>query len=202
LIWSPRQRLEVLFENASDPRPIVPVLSEPGPNNDCSARVERMTGTLLVVSCIGEKWATYENHEFLYNPHSRTMVRRIAYMPLGALQVRTDGIVMADFTQGTRTLLRVAVDAAGSPRITGPGRMLSAGDADDAYGPFHLARQKNRYGSEHAVIAEGSRFFPLPQSDQATWEAARPDDVKSFLHPDEAERNEEIGPHQWVGRNL
>ena len=64
-----------------------------------------------------------------------------------------------------------------------------------------MARQKNRYGSEHAVTGEGERVYPLPQSDEATWKAARPDGVKGYLHPDQAEMNEEIGPHQWVGRN-
>lgn len=201
-VWTPRQRLEVLFENGSAVGGSVRLVSEPGPNDDCYARIERMTTSVLVISCIGEKWATYENHEYVYNPQTRKLVRQFAYLPLGALQVRPEGTVMADFTEGNRTYLRVAIDSAGSPRVAGSVPAPAEGDAEASFGAIHLARQKNRYGSEHTVIAEGSKIYAPPQTDQATWKARRPDDVKSFLHPDQAEMNEEIGPHQWVGGRL
>jgi hypothetical protein len=46
------------------------------------------------------------------------------------------------------------------------------------------------------------KFYPLVQSDLSTWQQARPDDVKSFARPDQAEMNEEIGPHQLEGGHL
>jgi hypothetical protein len=46
------------------------------------------------------------------------------------------------------------------------------------------------------------KSYPLAQSDLRTWQQARPDDVKSFARPDQAEMNEEIGPHQLEGGRL
>ena len=200
--WTPRQRLEVLFENRSGAGGSVRVVSEAGPNDDCYARIERMTESALVVSCIGEKWATYENHEYVYNPQTRKLVRQFAYLPFGAGAAGRDGIVMRQVADEAKEFWRVEIDPAGQPRIAGPAAAPAEGDAKASFSAFRLARQKNRYGSEYTVIAEGSKVYELPQTDQATWQAARPDEVKSFLHPNEAERNEEIGPHQWVGGKL
>jgi hypothetical protein len=201
-VWTTRQRLEVVFENHADASQSVRMVSEPGPNDDCYARIERMTASALVVSCIGEKWATYENHEYLYDPQSRKLLRRFAHMPFGAAAAREDGVILRQGADEVKAFLRVGVDEGGEPHMAGPAAAPAEGDAEAAFGQFRLARRKNRYGSEYTVIAEGGRIYELPQSDLATWEAARPDDVKSFLHPDKAERNEEIGPHQWAGGNL
>ncbi|MGO9259115.1 MAG: hypothetical protein ACLQU1_22765 [Bryobacteraceae bacterium] len=179
-------------------------------------------------ACVGEKWSTYESHQLFYDPHSRTLVKHVAYMPFGAVRVRREGIVMGDGEE----FLRVSVDAAGVPHVAGaaagkPGNLGAAweqarisgmatghpqilgateppaeDDPEAAFGAFRIVRQKNRYGSEYTVIAEGPKIYPLPQSDLATWQAARPDDVRGYLHPDQAEMNEEVGPHQWVGGNL
>jgi hypothetical protein len=200
--WVPRQRLEVLFQDRSDPRQAVRIVSEPGPNDDCSARIERMTAATLVVSCVGEKWATYETHQFLYNPRARTLLRRVSYMPFGAVEAGPRGIVMGSVTGNAKEFLRIILDAAGKPRVGGPVPAPTEADPEARFGAFHIARQKNRYGSDHDVMAEGDKLYPLPQSDMATWKTTRPDDVKGYLHPDQAEMNEEIGPHQWVGGDL
>jgi hypothetical protein len=82
-------------------------------------------------------------------------------------------------------------------------------DSVGGFGPgqrFRLSKEKNRYGSEYTLIVErpgpNQKSYPLPQSDLRTWQEARPDDVKSFARPDQAERNEEIGPHQLEGGRL
>ena len=199
--WTTGQRLEVAFEKRADASQAVRMVSKAGPNDDCYARIERLTASVLVVSCIGEKWATYENREYLFDPQSRKLVRRIAYMPFGAAAGR-DGIVMRQVADEAKEFWQVGIDPAGGPRIVGPAAAPAEDDPQAALGAFRLVRRKNRYGSEYPAIAEGSKVYELPQSDEATWQAARPDAVKSFLHPNEAERNEEIGPHQWAGGNL
>jgi hypothetical protein len=230
--WSLQDRLGLFLQSRSDPGRVYRLAVEPGPNDDCSTSVERMTAQELVLSCIGEKWATYENRKFVYDIRSKTLVRYFAYPPYWTAQVlRGRGgprFVMANNQQ----LLLVDVDpGTRAPRVAPAaeaGRVLSQIPMEDssvgdrtlhtpvplpdsvaAFGPgqrFQLSKQKNRYGSDYTVIVETSgpkqKFYPLAQSDLSTWQQARPDDVKSFAHPDQAEMNEEIGPHQLEGSRL
>jgi len=178
--WGTKQRLEVLFVNRADPRQSQRVVSDAGPNDDCNARIERMSPATLLVSCIGEKGATYENRQFRYDQQSRKLVGRDAFMPFGA-DVRSDGIVMGNATE----FLRVALDGAGEPHVSGA--TVRPSERTEQAGPgFHVARQRNILGSEHAVIEGGGKLYTLPQT--------APDNA--------AEMNEEVGPHQWIEGRL
>lgn len=188
-VWSPAQPLEVAFEDRSDPHQSIRIVSEPGPNNDCYARIERITASALVVSCIGEKWSTYESHEFVYDAHSRALLRHIAYTPWGAAAARQDGIVMTD----AKAFLRVTVDAAGQPHLARAAAPPPAAAADALFGTLRL--------SGRAAIAGDGKTYPLPQSDTATWHKARPDD-RERGQSDGRDIDEEIGPHQWVDGRL
>ena len=53
----------------------------PGPNDDCSMGVERITPEDLVLSCTGEKWATYDNQKFVYDPHAKALVKQFPTRP-------------------------------------------------------------------------------------------------------------------------
>jgi hypothetical protein len=230
--WSLQDRLGLFLQSRSDPGRVYKLAIEPGPNDDCSTSVERMTVQELVLSCIGEKWATYENRKFIYDVRTQNVVSYFAYPPYWTAQLlRGRGgprFVMANNQQ----LLLVDVDGGmGAPRVAPAaeaGRVLlqipmeesSIGgrifhtpvpppDSVAAFGPgqrFRLSEEKNRYGSEYTVIVERSdpiqKSYPLAQSDLSTWLQARPDDAKSFAQPDQAEMNEEIGPHQLEGDRL
>ncbi len=98
--------------------------------------------------------------------------------------------------------VRISGAATGHPHILGATEPLAEDDPEATFGAFRIARQKNRYGSEYTVLTEGAKPYLLPQTGLASWQAARPDDVKGYLHPDQAEIDEEVGPHQWVDGKL
>ena len=225
--WSPQDRLGLFLQSRSDPGRVYRLAIEAGPNDDCATRVERMTAQELVLSCIGEKWSTYDNWKFVYDIRAKAVVSYFSYPPYWTAQVlRGRGgphFVMANNQQ----LLLVDVDReTGALRVAPAaeaGRVLSQipieassvgdpvppPDSVAGFGPgkrFHLSREKNRYGSDYTVIVErpgpNQKSYPLAQSDLRTWQQARPDDVKSFARPDQAEMNEEIGPHQLEGGRL
>ena len=230
--WSLQDRLGLFLQSRSDPGRVYQLAIEPGPNDDCSTSVERMNAQELVLSCIGEKWATYENRKFVYSIGAMALVSYSAYPPYWTAQLLHDRggpqFVMANNQQ----LLLVDVDkATGAPRVAPAAeaaRVLSKipmeesrvgdqtfhapippPDSAAAFGPgqrFRLSKEKNKDGSEYTVIVERSgpdqKSYPLAQSDLRTWLQARPDDAKSFLHPDQAEMNEDIGPHQLEGARL
>jgi hypothetical protein len=229
--WSLEDRLGLFLQSRSDPGRVDQIAIEPGPNDDCSTRVERMTAQELVLSCVGEKWATYENRKFVYDIGRKALVSYFYYPPYWTAQVlRGRGgaqFVMANNQQ----LLLVDVDReTGALRVAPAaeaGRVLSQipmeesrmgertfhtpvapPDSVAGFGPgqrFRLSKEKNRYGSEYTVIVErgpNQKSYPLAQSDLRTWQQARPDDAKSFSRPDVAEMNEEIGPHQLEGGRL
>jgi hypothetical protein len=220
----------------SDPGRVDRLAVEAGPNDDCAMRIERFTEQELVLSCVGEKWATYDNWKFVYDIHAKALVSYFSYPPFWTARVLhyPDGphFAMANNQQ----LLLVDVDGAtGAPRVAPatearralariPMQESTVGDrishtpADPPdsvgrFGPglrFQLSKQKNQYGSEYTLIVEGivdnpgpnQKSYPLAQTDLRTWLQARPDDAKAFLRPDQAEMNEEIGPHQLEGSRL
>src|ERR1035437_555827 len=98
--WSPRDRLGVLLQDKSDPNKVFPLTIEPGPNDDCSARIQRMTAQELVISCTGEKSQIYDSQNFVYDIRSRKLASHYSYPPFRTarvLQGRTGPqFVMAD----------------------------------------------------------------------------------------------------------
>jgi hypothetical protein len=230
--WSLQDRLGLFLQSRSDPGRVYQLAIEPGPNDDCSTSIERMTVQELVLSCAGEKWATYENRKFVYDIRAKAVVSYFAYPPYWTAQVlggaggprfvmaNNQQLLLVDVDRATAAL-RVA-PAAEARRVLSQVPMeesrigdqifhtpASPPDSVGGFGPgqrFRLSKEKNRYGSEYTLIVErpgpNQKSYPLPQSDLRTWQEARPDDVKSFARPDQAERNEEIGPHQLEGGRL
>jgi hypothetical protein len=234
--WTTKDRLGVWLQDRDNPGKVQPLAIEPGPNDDCSARIEHITAQELVLSCIGEKWATYDNQNFVYNVRAGKLVSHFSYPPFYAARVlhgrNGPQFVMAD----NHRLLLVDIDSAtGEPRVVPaaearpvlaqiPMMENTFGDPRElqtlhvpapqpepvaGFGPgrrFHIARLKNKYGSEYTAVVEGEgatqKVYALAQTDMETWRRARPDDAKTYLHLDLAEMNEEIGPHQLAGGRL
>jgi hypothetical protein len=228
--WSTRERLGVLLQDRTDPAKVDVLAAQPGPNDDCFARIVHITAEELVVSCTGEKDA-YGNQNFVYDIRSRKLVSHFSYSPFWTARVlpgkNGPQFVMADYHR----LLLVDIDPTGTPRVTpaAEARPVLAQvpmeenimgdqtlhvpaqppDPFAAFGPgrrFHFAMEKNNYGSEYPVLSEGQgaarKVYPLAQTDLDTWQRARPDDAKTYLHLDQAEMNEQIGPHQVEGGRL
>jgi hypothetical protein len=178
--WSLQDRLGLFLQSRSDPGRVYRLAIEPGPNDDCSTSVERMTAHELVLSCIGEKWATYENRKFVFDIRAKAVASYFSYPPYWTAQVlrgRGPAFVMANNQQ----LLLVDVDhetgvlrvapAAEAGRVLPQIRMeeskvqdrtfhtpVPPPDTVAGFGPghrFHLSKEKNRYGSEYTVIVEG-----------------------------------------------
>jgi len=76
-----RRPSRLFLQSRSDPGRVDQIAIEPGPNDDCSTRVERMTAQELVLSCVGEKWATYENRKFVYDIGRKALVSYFSYPP-------------------------------------------------------------------------------------------------------------------------
>jgi hypothetical protein len=209
--WTPQDRIGLFLQDRTDAGRLFQLALEPGPQEDSFLRLERMTAQELVLSCVGEKWSTYDNQKFLLDVRAKALVKHFSYAPFRAVRVLpTRGgprFVMAD----QKRALLVEVDSVtGMPGIVSAFQEPpTAPDPVIAFGPekrFRLSQEKNKYGSDFPVIVEQrgqqKKSYLLLQSDLDTWREARPDDVKSGLAPDAAEMNEAIGPHQLEGDRL
>jgi hypothetical protein len=199
--WNTKDRLGILLQSRDDFDQVLPLAIEPGPNDDCTTRVERFTSQELVLRCVGEKWATYDNQKFTYDVAARKLVSHFSYAPFSTERVLPGPrFLMADATSAENRRLVVEIDAAtGEPRVTSAAAAAVSPESEESFGRFHLSRRKNRYGEEYPVIVGDGTVYFLPQTDTQTWRKARPDEVKGYLHPDQAEMNEQIGPHQMEG---
>jgi len=208
--WNTKDRVGLFLQSRADSGRVYRLAVEPGPNDDCSIAIERMTREELVLSCIGEKWATYDNRKFIYDVRAKALVKQFAYAPFHAA-----GLVRGPrgprflMNNGQRDLL-VTVSAEGTWQVWAAPQETPPKPAE-VFGPggrFQLVPEKNRFGEDFPVIAEGERRYKLPQSDFETWRAARPDYVGSRpqLNPDE--ENEQMGPRQaetdrlWFGKTF
>jgi hypothetical protein len=230
--WSLKDRLGLFLQSRSDPGRVYQLAIEPGPNDDCSTSVERMTAQELVLSCVGEKWATYDNRKFIYDVRAKAVVSYFSYPPYWTAQVlrgrggphfvmaNNQQLLLVDVDRDTGALRVAPAAEAGRVLSQIPMEASSIGDRTfhtpvpppdsvAGFGPgqqFRLSKEKNRYGSEYTVIVErpgpNQKSYPLAQSDLRTWQQARPDDAKTFIRPNQAEMNEEIGPHQLEGGRL
>jgi len=215
--WNTKDRLGVLLQDRRDPGKLLPLAVEPGPNDDCSTRVERFTPRELVLSCVGEKWATYDNQKFVYDIGARKLVSHFSYPSFSAERVlhgcNGPQFVMA----GNGSRLLVEIDAVtGEPRVVPVAEVPQPPpESDVPFGPggrFRLSKLKDKFGSPYPAVVErvgiGDKVYMLPQTDPKTWQQARPDDAKTYAHVELAEFDEEIGPHQvedgrlWFGKSF
>jgi hypothetical protein len=134
--------------------------------------VERFTRQELVLSCVGEKWSTYDNQKFVYDVPARKLISHFSYAPFSAERVlRGPRFVMTDKQS------ELIVDVDGEPHVTGG-------------------------GVPPALAEPELKLRPLPQTDIVTWQRARPTDAKAYQQVEQAQIHEEIGPHQVEGGRL
>jgi hypothetical protein len=209
--WSTQDRIGLFLQDKADAGRIFQLAVEPGPNDDCFTRVERMTAQELVLSCTGEKSEAYDNQKFLYDIHAKMLVKRFSYAPFSADRVLGNQFLMSD---KQRDLLVEVDSSTGAPRIVPDSEAhgvspASAPDPAFDFGPgkrFRLVWATNKDGFKAPTVMERSgsqqQPYPLPQSDLNAWREARPDDAKTFLRTDAAEITEDIGPYQLEGDRL
>ena len=231
-VWSPKERLGVLLQDRANPTRVYALAVEPGPNDDCWYRIERLTALELVVSCTSEKSAAHENQKFTYDIRTRKLVSHFSYLPFTtALVLEAGGNPEFAMADNRDRLLLVDLDADGTPRVV-PGaearaplaqlpkdyniagnqviRMPMAWPNPPAgFGPggrFRMTRGSDDCGAEKVEISEGQgpdrKSYPLPRTDIPTWQRARPDEVRNYRSPSLAEFGEVIGPHQMEGNRL
>jgi hypothetical protein len=209
--WNTKDRLGILLQDRNDPGKVVPLAIEPGPNDDCSTRVERFTAQELVLSCVGEKWSTYDNRKFVYDVGARKLVSHSSYAPFHAERVLhgRNGPQFA-MTDNQRRLLVDIDPATGEPRVVPVAEVPQPPEEPDVpFGPggrFHLSKLKDKFQTPYTAVTEGEgpreRIYTLPQTDPKTWQRARPDDAKTYGNIELAEIREEIGPYQVEGGRL
>ena len=189
--WTTKDRLGILLADRGDRHQFLPLAIEPGPNDDCSTRVERFTVEELVLSCTGEKWATYDNQKFVYDMRARKLVAHFSYPSFSAESVWAGPEFV--MKAGERRV-GVEIDSnTGEPQVTGNAAPGPPQESKAVFGQFHLSRQKSHYGEEYSMIAGEGNTYPLAQTK---------------LQPDPADMDEQIGPHQvqgglfWFGKSF
>jgi len=205
--WNTKDRLGVLLQSREDATKVRPLAIEPGPNDDCSTRIELFTTQELVLSCVGEKWSTYDNQKLVYDVRAGKLVNHFSYAPFSAERVLPGPrFVMA---AGERNLVVEIDPSTGDPRVSASPVLQPVAESDVAFGPgdrFHLSALRDKFGSPYTAVTERiaskEKIYMLPQTDPQTWQRARPDDAKTYLHIEMAEIHEEIGPHQAEGGRL
>lgn len=88
LAWHAEHRIGIFLQTRSAPGLYTTLAIDPGPHEDCMARVERATSSEVVISCIGEKSDTHDTIKYLYDVRSRRLVKKLTYAPFEAYEIR------------------------------------------------------------------------------------------------------------------
>lgn len=120
-------------------------------DDDCYARVERVTATDVVISCTPEKSQPRTNRKFVYDLRAKALVQRVNYDPFAMRRVFVSG-EKAIFV-GTGGRRRVAVEYRG-----GQVRLFRDAEAARWTGePIHAHKRRGRRDDKFAVCHRTNR---------------------------------------------
>jgi hypothetical protein len=181
LWWTPANRLGLFLQDRADAGRVYQLAIKLGPNDDCFARIERITSRELVLSCKGEKGETCENHKFVYDVRSKRLVAQFSYPqfsvsqvlpgPQGPQFVMSDArqLLLVDIAAGANNLRvvpheqshiilsRIPMQESNVPGDRVYRTPIPPPDRTPAFGPgkrFRLSNETNKDGSNSRIVVE------------------------------------------------
>lgn len=88
VFWGTKERIGIFLQTRENPGLYFMIVIEPGPNDDCMARVERATSTEVVISCTGQQANTHDTIKYLYDIRAKGLVKKFTYAPFAAYEIR------------------------------------------------------------------------------------------------------------------
>jgi len=179
--WNSADRLGLFLQERADAGQVYQLAIKPGPNDDCSVRIERITAHELVLACSGEKGETYDNQKFIFDIRAKSLVKSFSYPPFSVFQILQGPLGPQFVMSDTQQLLLVDVGGdAHTLRVVSPKQVritLSRipmqestiqgdrvyytpqlpGERPPAFGPgkrFRLSNEKNKHGSDSLIVVE------------------------------------------------
>ena len=179
--WATTDRLGLFLQDRADTGRVYQLAIKPGPNDDCFARIERVTAQELVLACTGEKSATYDNQKFVFNIRAKALVKFLSYPPFSVSQILhgpqgpqfvmcdTQQLLLVDVEPGANnlrvvphqqadiTLSRIPMQESSVPGDRVYRTPQPPTDLAPAFGPgkrFRLANENNKDGSDSQIVVE------------------------------------------------
>jgi hypothetical protein len=181
--WSEDRKIGLFLQEKRQPER-VHVLDTKAGFPDCYARVERVTATDAVISCRGEKSATYPNQKWVYDIGDQKLVRQFSYQPFAMKRIDSHG-ADAVFI-GTDQERSIAVQYE-------PNR-------EPAFQVLHDAPPPRQIEVAKAPLPAGVSSFSRTTYDQ--FAAARPQRVKDGYKREGIQFDESVGPWQREGERI
>lgn len=177
---------------------------------DCTARVERLSATDVVVSCRGEKSERRPNQKWVYDVRAKKVLGQFSYQPFamyrgfrsadGAIFLGSDTqrVVAVEYKPDREPAFRVLSEAEARPWINRV-RISTGTEGVDARRVIYIENDK---------VPPPKAFPPLPRTSYDQFAIARPRHVKDGYVRGGTEVKESIGPWQqeeeriWFGKTF
>ena len=156
--WNTKDRLAILLQDRDDPTKVMPLAIEPGPNDDCSTRIERFTTEELVMSCVGQKWSTYDNQKFFFDVRGHRLENHVWYAPYSS-QFLLPGPKFVMCSSAQRLVVEID-PVTGDPRVSSGKAPPPPQEMELTLGQFHLTGQENP-----TIVGEG-KVYALNATEQ------------------------------------
>jgi hypothetical protein len=223
--WGDHRTLGILLQRRSRPDLIYKVAISKG-EGDCEVRVERATVKDVVFSCTPEKGGPGPNHKFVYDIHSKALVKQIEYEPFSLQRIFASGQDAVLVGSDTRRLVAVKYNPADEPAfhlLKGTQaqqwtQRIETSAGTSGFGtnlkqviylkPKQFKPVRFGPGNRFTLTQEGERLivldqtgkmvkrYPLPQSSYAEFARLRPSRASDGYTRQATAIDEAIGPWQ------
>jgi hypothetical protein len=181
--WSEERKIGLFLQEKGQPER-VDVLDTKSGFPDCYARMERVTATDTVISCRGEKSATYPNQKWVYDVAARKLIRQFSYQPFAMRRIVSRGAGAVFIGTDDQRLIAVQYE---------PNR-------DPAFQVLREAPAPGQIDVDKTPPPAGVSSFSRTTYDQ--FAAARPQRVKNGYRRGGTEIVESVGPWQREGERI
>jgi hypothetical protein len=181
--WSEDRKIGLFLQEKNHPERVDLLATKAG-LPDCYARIERVTATDTVISCRGEKSATYPNQKWIYDIRSRKLIRQFSYQPFAMKQILSHGGGAVFIGTDGQRLVAVQYEANREP----------------AFQVLRDAPSPHQMEIDQTLPPAGVSSFSRTTYDQ--FAAARPQRVKNGYRREGTQILESVGPWQRDGERI
>lgn len=211
LFWWEENRKIGLFLQEKANVSSVYLLSIQAGSSDCGVRIERVTATDVVISCLSEKPGLGPRHKWLYDIRAKGLVRQFSYTPFETVRSYTNGDRVVLVGSDDERLVAFELDPKREPgfRIMNPAeaqRWTDRVGAKPTTGYEATWRKLSVPFEEPMKPPKG--IPPVPQSTYDQFAVARPEKVKSGYALGQTRIEKRVGPWQreegriWFGKTF
>jgi hypothetical protein len=166
--WSEERKIGLWLQEKGRPERVY-LLGVKSGFPDCAARIERVTPTDSVISCVGEKSARYPNQKWVYDVRAKSLVRQFSYQPFGTYRVFSSVDQAVFVASDSQRLVAIEYKPKRDPEF----RVLSAAESPKWLRQIKVSEATEGIDRKRVLHIESEPFQPVRFGPSGSFELVR-----------------------------